>query len=82
MNLKNVWNSVEWQRENGFAVPGDLVVFENHGGSDWDRAFAIKTGLVEGEKYEVEATNVEAWSSDYKLKGFSESFNTCMFEVV
>jgi hypothetical protein len=81
MNDYEIWQTPEWQRKAGFAVPGGQVTYLNTGGYDSSRASALRAGLVEGGTYVVTATEVGRSSSDYKLEGFPYSFNTVMFKV-
>lgn len=55
------------------------VKFHGNGGYDHEQEEAKKTFTI-GEWYEVEECNIGSWSSTYKIKGYSQLFNTCLFE--
>ena len=50
-------------------------------GHDWQREKARKVLDTETE-YEVEDIDIGSWSSELKLKGIEETFNTVMFKKV
>ncbi len=66
---------------NIYAKSGSKVVFLGRNGHDTEADDAKDLGLVTGETYTVESTEVDDWSSYVKLREFeNKSFNTVMFE--
>lgn len=60
---------------------GTKVEFTGRGGGDWSREHAKKAGLVIGQVYTVEYTDVHSSSTDVHLLEFpGTSFNSCLFD--
>lgn len=65
---------------NIYAKEGDKVVFLNENGYDHEPEYARECGLVEGETYTVECTEVGGWRTEVYLQEFpGKSFNSVMF---
>jgi len=64
-----------------YAKEGTIVKFINEGGYACERESACAV-LDTDMEYVVEYIDVGGWSSDVYLKGFSQGFNTVMFEEV
>ncbi|WP_110933782.1 hypothetical protein [Paenibacillus bouchesdurhonensis] len=66
---------------NIYSQKGDRVRFLNKNGHDWEPERAREIGLVEGEIYTVERTDVGGWHTDVYLQEIpGYHFNSVMFE--
>ncbi|MNP43629.1 hypothetical protein D3C76_1374590 [compost metagenome] len=66
---------------NIYSQKGDRVRFLNKNGRDCEPERARKIGLVEGEVYTVECTDVGGFHTDVYLQEFpGKPFNSVMFE--
>lgn len=64
---------------NIYSEPGSSVVFTARGGYDSQQERA-KEILELGATYIVEKIEVGGWSSEVWLAGYSEGFNTALFD--
>lgn len=65
---------------NIYARSGDKVVFLNRNGFDSEPKRARECGLVEGEAYTVERTEVGGWHTTVYLQEYPKcGFNSVMF---
>lgn len=78
----NEWDSSEWQRNNGWAAAGDIVIFLGKNGHNNEPKMAMDKGLVVGQKYKVVRTNIDHSYSYYEIEGFEDKFNCVMFDPV
>lgn len=61
---------------------GTECVFTNKNGYEGQRDHAIRTGLVQGHKYQIEFIDIHSSSSYVTLVGILGSFNSVMFASV
>ncbi|MEF3312576.1 hypothetical protein PV433_27170 [Paenibacillus sp. GYB004] len=65
---------------NIHAKNGDLVVYLDKNGHDWEPVEAREKGLVEGMVYTVERTEVGGGHTDVYLREFpGQAFNSVLF---
>lgn len=66
---------------NIYAPKGHKVVFLNKGGLTHHKEYALEKGLIEGNIYTVEKTDVDNFHTDVFLQEVeSHGFNSVLFE--